>query len=199
MSGRNRATAFLAVAVLAALAAAAIIPADVSDADSPTISIQEIEAAPNKDVTLDVYISANPGISEIQIKFLVPTGLDITNVTSDLMNIQDQGLSGDFYIVDAVSGSTVTQDGTLMTLHIHTPDREPNAIYHIYPYEIDSSPSATFEKVRGTINLDLPGAIGDSEDEGSDGNYAIIGAVIIVLLVLIDAALVVLYRRGQKA
>ena len=195
MFGRNRVTAFLAVAVLAALAAAAIIPADVSDADSPTISIQELEAAPNKDVTLDVYISDNPGISEIQIHFLIPQGLDITNVTSDLMNIQDQGLSGNFYIVDAVSGSTVTQDGTLMTLHIHTPDRDPNAVYHIYPYEIESSPSATFEKVRGTINLDLPGAIGDSSGDGNHDNYEIIGAAIIALLVLAVAALIVMSRR----
>ena len=58
-----------------------------------------------------------------------------------------------------------------------------------------SADLATFEKVRGTINLDLPDAIGDSSGDGNHDNYEIIGAAIIALLVLVVAALVVLSRR----
>lgn len=191
---RTRVTAFFAVTVLLVLTAAALASADASDAGSPTISIQEIEAAPNKDVTLDVYISDNPGISEIQIKFLVPTDLHITGVTSDLMHIQDGTLSGNFYTVDAISSGMMTQSGTLMTLHIHTPDREPNILYHIYAHDVQSTPPVTFETVRGTINLDTFGVIDSSQDKGNDGNNVIIGAALVALLILVDAALIALYR-----
>ncbi len=195
MFGRIRMAAVLAVAFLSALAAVALVPADASEAATPTIEIQEKEAAPNTDITLDVYIRDNPGITEIDIKFLVPSEIDVKKVTSDLMDVQEGTRSGVVYNVTASTMNMMSESGTLMTLTLHMPDRDPNATYHVYANDVQSSPSYSFETVRGTIYLDLPGLTrDDANDNGDDDSdtYIVFGvaAAVAVVATLVIAVLV---------
>ena len=77
MFGRTRVAAVLVVAFLAALTTMALVATDASDAAIPTIEIQEREADPDTDVTLEVYIKDNPGICDIHIDFLISGKIEV--------------------------------------------------------------------------------------------------------------------------
>jgi hypothetical protein len=198
MFGRTGVAVVLAVAFLAALTTVTLAATDTSEAATPTIEIEEKEAAPNTDITLNVYIRDNPGITEIDIKFLVPSGIDVKKVTSDLMDVQEGTRSGVVYNVTASTMNMMSESGTLMTLTLHMPDRDPNATYHVYANDVQSSPSVSFETVRGTIYLDLPGLTRDDANGNGDDDsdtYLVFGVAAAVAVVATLVLAILISRR----
>ena len=196
MLSRTKTMAVVAVIALSALCVGVILQSSPSDADTPSIEIQNIEAAPNSDVQLEVYIKNNPGITDIQIEFLLNENLEVKKVKSDLVDIQDTSRSGYKFNVIAHSADEMKESGTLMTLTIHIPDIEPNELFNVYAQEVTaSSPESSsihFDKGMGIINVDLP----DADNSGSTGNnHMIIGAVVAVIAVLIAAVVIIKYKH----
>ncbi|MBE6526308.1 MAG: hypothetical protein E7Z63_00850 [Thermoplasmata archaeon] len=193
MFGRTRVAAVLVVAFLAALTTMALAATDASDAATPTIEIQEREAAPDTDVTFEVYIQDNPGICDIHIDFLISGEIEVKKVTSDLMNVQEGTRSGTVYSVSASSGSMMSESGTLMTLTLYMPDRDPNAVYCIYANKVVSTPSFTFDTIRGTIYLDMSGLNRDDDESDDDSDTYLafgVAAAVAVVATLVIAVLV---------
>ena len=127
------------------------------------------------------------------IDFLISGEIEVKKVTSDMMNVQEGTRSGTVYSVSASSGSMMSESGTLMTLTLYMPDRDPNAVYYIYANKVVSTPSFTFDTIRGTIYLDMSGLNRDDDESDDDSDTYLafgVAAAVAVVATLVIAVLV---------